>query len=170
MCSSDLIRLIRGGALARDSALDGIDLVEQVIAILSAVGWHPDRSSGDDARLRLIEFVADFQERVPQATLRDLIKEFEEREQSNVEPESIGVVLSSIHSAKGLEWDHVFLPKLREGVLPISYALVSDELVEQERRLFYVAITRARDSLTLSYSGNDSSRFLSALPALNADE
>lgn len=166
----EAIRLIRGGALARDSALDGIDLVEQVIAILSAVGWHPDRSSGDDARLRLIEFVADFQERVPQATLRDLIKEFEEREQSNVEPESIGVVLSSIHSAKGLEWDHVFLPKLREGVLPISYALSSDELVEQERRLFYVAITRARDSLTLSYSGNDSSRFLSALPALNADE
>ena len=166
----EAIRLIRGGALARDSALDGIDLVEQVIAILSAVGWHPDRSSGDDARLRLIEFVADFQERVPQATLRDLIHEFEEREQSNVEPESIGVVLSSIHSAKGLEWDHVFLPKLREGVLPITYALSSDELVAQERRLFYVAITRARDSLTLSYSGNDSSRFLSALPALNADE
>lgn len=165
----EAIRLIRGGALARDSALDGIDLVEQVIAILSAVGWHPDRSSGDDARLRLIEFAADFQERVPQATLRDLIREFEEREQSNVEPESIGVVLSSIHSAKGLEWDHVFLPKLREGVLPISYALSSDELVAQERRLFYVAITRARDSLTLSYSGNDSSRFLSALPALNSD-
>lgn len=163
----EAIRLIRGAALARDSELDGIDLAGQVIAILSSIGWHPDRAVGDDARLRLLEFVAEFQERVPQATLRDLINEFDERERSNVEPEVIGVVLSSIHSAKGLEWTHVFLPRLKEGVLPISYSMGSEELLSEERRLFYVAITRAKDSLSLSYAGGDSSRFLSALPALN---
>ena len=142
--------------------------MEQVIATLSATGWHPDRAKGDDARLRLLEFVAEFQERMPEATLRDLITEFDERERSNVEPEVIGVVLSSIHSAKGLEWGHVFIPRLREGVLPISYAMNDSELLEEERRLFYVAITRAKDSLSLSYAGSDSSRFLSLLPALNS--
>lgn len=165
----EAIRLIRGAAIARDTALDGIDLTGQVIGVLSATGWHPTRSSGADPRLRLIEFVAEFQERIPQATLRDLISEFDERERSNVEPEVIGVVLSSIHAAKGLEWNHVFIPRLKEGVLPISYAMNSDELMAEERRLFYVAVTRARDSLSLSYAGGDSSRFLSLLPTLNSE-
>ncbi len=165
----EAIRLIRGAAIARDSALDGIDLTGQVIGVLSATGWHPTRSSGTDPRLRLIEFVAEFQERIPQATLRDLINEFDERERSNVEPEVIGVVLSSIHAAKGLEWNHVFIPRVKEGVLPISYAMNSDELMAEERRLFYVAVTRARDSLSLSYAGGDSSRFLSLLPTLNSE-
>lgn len=165
----EAIRLIRGAAIARDTALDGIDLTGQVIGVLSATGWHPTRSSGTDPRLRLIEFVAEFQERIPQATLRDLINEFDERERSNVEPEVIGVVLSSIHAAKGLEWNHVFIPRLKEGVLPISYAMNSDELMAEERRLFYVAVTRARDSLSLSYAGGDSSRFLSLLPTLNSE-
>ncbi|MBM3704367.1 MAG: ATP-dependent DNA helicase, partial [Actinobacteria bacterium] len=132
-------------------------------------GWHPDRAAGDDARLRLLEFVAEVQERLPAASLRDLINEFDERERSNVEPEVIGVVLTSIHSAKGLEWSHVFIPRLREGVLPISHALASDELLDEERRLFYVALTRAKDSLSLSFAGGDSSRFLSLLPTLNSD-
>ena len=165
----EAIRLIRGAAIARDSALDGIDLTGQVIGVLSATGWHPTRSSGTDPRLRLIEFVAEFQERIPQATLRDLINEFDERERSNVEPEVIGVVLSSIHAAKGLECNHVFIPRVKEGVLPISYAMNSDELMAEERRLFYVAVTRARDSLSLSYAGGDSSRFLSLLPNLNSE-
>ena len=165
----EAIRLIRGAAIAQDTALDGIDLTGQVIGVLSATGWHPTRSTGGDPRLRLIEFVAEFQERIPQATLRDLINEFDERERSNVEPEVIGVVLSSIHAAKGLEWNHVFIPRLKEGVLPISYAMNSDELMAEERRLFYVAVTRARDSLSLSYAGGDSSRFLSLLPTLNSE-
>ena len=165
----EAIRLIRGAAIANESSLAGIDLVGQVIAILSATGWHPDRATGDDARLRLVEFVAELQERLPAATLRDLINEFDERERSNVEPEVFGVVLTSIHSAKGLEWSHVFIPRLREGILPISYAMASDELMAEERRLFYVAVTRAKDSLSLSFAGGDSSRFLSLLPALNSE-
>ena len=168
----EAIRLIRGAAVAGNDDLASIDLVGQVIAILSAIGWHPDRATGDDARLRLLEFVGTFQERMPQATLRDLISEFDERDRSNVEPELIGVVLSSIHSAKGLEWAHIFVPRLKEGILPISYAILSgssEELIAEERRLFYVAITRAKDSLSLSYAGGDSSRFLSLLPVLNSD-
>lgn len=61
------------------------------------------------------------------------------------------VTLTTIHSAKGLEWDIVFLMNVAEGSLPISFALNSDEEVEEEHRLFYVAVTRARKKLLLSY-------------------
>jgi DNA helicase-2/ATP-dependent DNA helicase PcrA len=62
-----------------------------------------------------------------------------------------GVTLASFHSAKGLEWDAVFLVGLVEGVLPTLYAK-TDDAVEEERRLLYVGITRARHVLTLSYA------------------
>lgn len=165
----EAIRLLRGAAIAAESDAKDIPLVDQVRAVLSSVGWISDRAPLNDPRLRLLEFVYEFAEKVGNPSLRDLINEFDERERSNVEPESNGVVLSSIHSAKGLEWSHVFVPRLREGVLPISYALESEQLLDEERRLFYVAVTRAKDTLNLSYAGSDSSRFLSLLPALNSD-
>lgn len=61
------------------------------------------------------------------------------------------VSLITVHSAKGLEFDHVFIVGLEEGVFPSSYAEL-DEDVEEERRLMYVALTRAKDNLYLSYS------------------
>ena len=165
----EAIRLIRGASIATGSDTGDIPLVDQVRAVLSSVGWISDRAPIDDPRLRLLGFVYEFAEKVENASLRDLINEFDERERSNVEPEGNAVVLSSIHSAKGLEWSHVFVPRLREGVLPISYALESEKLMDEERRLFYVAVTRAKESLNLSYAGSDSSRFLSLLPALNSE-
>ena len=62
-----------------------------------------------------------------------------------------GVTLASLHAAKGLEWDAVFLVGLVEGVLPISYAVTPEALAE-ERRLLYVGVTRARRHLTLSWA------------------
>jgi len=61
------------------------------------------------------------------------------------------LVLSTIHQAKGLEWRAVFLIWLAEGRFPPSRALASAETEEEERRLFYVGVTRAKDFLTLSY-------------------
>ncbi len=81
-----------------------------------------------------------------------------------------------MHSAKGLEWQHVFIIGLAEGLMPISYA--DDEAaIDEERRLLYVGITRARNSLRLSWaaegqhrSGSRSpSRFLRALRIRTAD-
>ena len=60
------------------------------------------------------------------------------------------LTLSTIHSAKGLEWKSVFLIGLVEGVLPVSFALNNDDAIEEEQRLFYVAITRAKEQLYLS--------------------
>jgi DNA helicase-2/ATP-dependent DNA helicase PcrA len=66
-----------------------------------------------------------------------------------------GVTLASLHAAKGLEWDAVFLVGLADGTLPISHALAhgpDSEPVEEERRLLYVGITRARVHLALSWA------------------
>ena len=85
------------------------------------------------------------------------------------------VTLSTIHQAKGLEWRVVFVIWLTDGMFPSSRSLLSTEAIEEERRLFYVASTRAQDQLSLTYpyySFNGSpenrlqrpSRFLKEIP------
>jgi DNA helicase-2/ATP-dependent DNA helicase PcrA len=61
------------------------------------------------------------------------------------------LTLSSVHQAKGLEWRAVFVIWMNEGMFPSSRSLESEEAIEEERRLFYVAVTRARDELYLTY-------------------
>jgi DNA helicase II / ATP-dependent DNA helicase PcrA len=61
------------------------------------------------------------------------------------------LVISTIHSAKGREWDAVFVPWLADGWVPMARATRSADEIEEERRLFYVAVTRARHHLTLLY-------------------
>jgi DNA helicase-2/ATP-dependent DNA helicase PcrA len=61
------------------------------------------------------------------------------------------VTLSSVHQAKGLEWKVVFVIWMSDGMFPSSRSLESDDAIEEERRLFYVAVTRAKDELYLSY-------------------
>ncbi len=64
------------------------------------------------------------------------------------------VILSTIHSAKGLEWKHVIIKGLVDGILPSSYAFADREAIEEEKRLFYVAVTRAKDRLILTASND----------------
>src|SRR4029077_4982132 len=87
----------------------------------------------------------------PQATLADLGGELAVRSAIGHAPAAAGVTLASLHAAKGLEWDAVFLAGLTDGTLPIIYAQ-SDEAIEEERRLLYVGVTRARDRLFLSWA------------------
>jgi DNA helicase-2/ATP-dependent DNA helicase PcrA len=61
------------------------------------------------------------------------------------------LILSTIHSAKGLEWHTVFILWALDGRLPSLYSFMSDEELEEERRLFYVAITRAKENLFITY-------------------
>ena len=70
---------------------------------------------------------------------------------SNVSVTNEAVQILTIHAAKGLEWKAVFVVGLSEGLLPISHATKASEFAE-ERRLFYVAVTRAQESLTLSWA------------------
>ncbi|MFE5775933.1 ATP-dependent DNA helicase UvrD2 [Brachybacterium sp. NPDC056505] len=87
----------------------------------------------------------------PGATLADVVRELEERAEAQSAPTVDGVTLASVHAAKGLEWPIVFLIGASDGLLPISMAQTAAE-VEEERRLFYVALTRAKDLLTISWA------------------
>jgi len=85
------------------------------------------------------------------------------------------ITLMTIHSAKGLEFDNVFIPGMEEGIFPSSRSIEEENRLEEERRLMYVGITRARKRLFLSrasermlynqYSHNPPSRFLEEIPA-----
>jgi DNA helicase-2/ATP-dependent DNA helicase PcrA len=91
--------------------------------------------------------------------LEDLAIEPPERGVWGIEPETKEeekpLVLSTIHSAKGLEWDALVIMGLMDGVLPITFALDSEDEIEEEQRLFYVALTRAKKKcfLTMHHEG-----------------
>jgi DNA helicase-2/ATP-dependent DNA helicase PcrA len=112
----------------------------------------------DDWHLRLNDLEALRQIAARYASLEELLEDFgiepPERGVWRIEPETKEeekpLVLSTIHSAKGLEWDCVFLMGMADGVLPVTFSLDDEESVEEEQRLFYVAITRARNRLYLT--------------------
>ncbi|MGY1453299.1 ATP-dependent DNA helicase UvrD2 [Streptomyces sp. SS8] len=172
---------LRGAARAGDNdplLADAVDLPSQVRAVLGGTGWTPQPPAGSGAvrdrwesLAALVRLAEDFARARPQATLADLVAELDERANAQHAPTVEGVTLASLHSAKGLEWDAVFLVGLTDGTLPISYAK-TDEQVEEERRLLYVGVTRARRHLSLSWAlsrspggrgGRRPSRFLAGL-------
>lgn len=87
-------------------------------------------------------------------TLRTYLREVEDRAEQNNPPVMPVTTLATLHAAKGLEWEQVFLVGVNEGTLPTH-----DAVADEERRLFYVGITRAKRHLALSYRQNPS-RFL----------
>ncbi|SDE88140.1 ATP-dependent DNA helicase, Rep family [Streptomyces griseoaurantiacus] len=142
-----------------DSRLDDVvDLPSQVRAVLSGEGWTGEPPAGSGAvRERweslaaLVHLAQDFATVRADVTLGDLITELDERASAQHAPTVQGVTLASLHSAKGLEWDVVFLVGVAEGMMPISYAR-TDEQIEEERRLLYVGVTRARERLFVSWA------------------
>ncbi|MGE0215984.1 ATP-dependent DNA helicase UvrD2 [Mycolicibacterium sp.] len=136
-------------------------LPEIVRATLEPLGLTAEPPAGTRARDRwealvaLAELVDDELAQRPQLDLRALLAELRQRADARHPPVVQGVTLASLHAAKGLEWDAVFLVGLADNTLPISHALAhgpDSEPVEEERRLLYVGITRARVHLTLSWA------------------
>jgi DNA helicase-2/ATP-dependent DNA helicase PcrA len=172
---------------AAERGADG-PLPDVVRAVLEPLGLTAEEPNGTRARDRwealtaLAELVDDEVAQRPQLDLPGLLAELRMRADSRHPPVVQGVTLASLHAAKGLEWDAVFLVGLADGTLPISHALAhgpESEAVEEERRLLYVGITRARIHLALSWAlarspgGRQSrkpSRFLNGIaPQTRAD-
>jgi DNA helicase-2/ATP-dependent DNA helicase PcrA len=174
--------LLRGAARGGQDAEQ--PLPDAVRGVLSSLGWYPDTPPpGGAARERweslaaLVALAEDLRSAAPDAHLTELVAELEQRANAQHAPTVQGVTLASLHSAKGLEWDAVFLVGLTDSTLPIQHATTPEQLAE-ERRLLYVGITRARERLALSWAlarspgqrrNRRPSRFLDGLrPALDA--
>ncbi|MBX3068493.1 MAG: ATP-dependent helicase [Cryobacterium sp.] len=164
------VMMLKASAIAKHPE----PLFKTVSDVLRTLGWTQDSPPSGGAvrnKWESLNTLLRMAEELPKGSeLKDLIEQLEDHSSSMREPKLASVTLSTIHSAKGLEWDCVFIVGLREGLLPISVAK-SQEAIEEERRLLYVAITRAKSRLILSWSaktGQSSSagrpsRFLESL-------
>lgn len=148
------VRAIRAEAVAPSDR----SAFESVSAILRSLGWSAqpvaDRSARRDKWEALNSLLGIVEELGPEATVAEVAQDLAERMQAQHEPTRAAVTLSTVHAAKGLEWDYVFLVGVCEGYLPISYAKTEEEIFE-EQRLTYVAVSRAKRELQLSWSNFD---------------
>ncbi|EAH8787503.1 ATP-dependent helicase [Campylobacter jejuni] len=142
-------------------------MIENFEELFALKEFYALQEDGDERVLNVDEFYASIKEKIkeePQTTLEDILSEISLlSDQDGIEGEC--VYLMSVHASKGLEFDHVFIVGLEEGFFPLN-----ESDIEEERRLAYVAITRAKKCLSLSiaksrfYRGSrtelDSSRFL----------
>jgi DNA helicase II / ATP-dependent DNA helicase PcrA len=175
--------LLRGAARADQE--EGGTLASTVRSVLTGLNWREDAPPpGGTARERwesiaaLVGLADDLTAAVPEAGLGHLIAELDARADAQHAPTVQGVTLASLHSAKGLEWDAVFLVGLTDTTVPIQHATTEAQIAE-ERRLLYVGITRARERLSLSWAlarspgqrrGRKPSRFLDGLRPLVAGD
>ncbi len=172
-------------ALIEDLAelLDTLSLPDFYEEVLQRTGYQAMLEAKDDVESRtrlenvreLKSSIVSYVENSDAPTLSGFLEEIAlYTDLDQYDPASEAVVLMTMHSAKGLEFDHVFLVGLEEGLFPSSRATTSAEELEEERRLCYVAITRAKLTLTITYTrqrmlyGHTTygrpSRFLSELP------
>jgi DNA helicase II / ATP-dependent DNA helicase PcrA len=176
--------LLRGAARAAGAGTDATGLPGELAAavrhVLASAGLTPAPPATRGAVRERWESLAaiagladDLVAERPAATLTEFAAEVAERAEAGHAPVAAAVTLATMHAAKGLEWDAVLLPGLTEGIMPIVHARTA-EAVEEERRLLYVAVTRARVHLTLSWApartpgaepSRQRSRFLAALQA-----
>ena len=145
-------------------------LFKSVSDVLRTLGWAvqpPEGRGSVRARWESLNAIMGLVDEMPEgATFRQFTDELLARQAGQHEPTLSAVTLATLHAAKGLEWDSVHLIGLSEGLVPISYA-TGFEQIDEERRLLYVGITRARHRLRLSWAqrGNQPGRPISRQPS-----
>ncbi|OJV82229.1 MAG: ATP-dependent DNA helicase [Cellulomonas sp. 73-92] len=150
----DAIVLLRGAVRSADPS---VSMPENARDVLRTVGWSEQPPAPRGAArerwdaMQALATLADDLAAAGATGLAELVAELDERASAQHAPVVEGVTLASLHAAKGLEWDVVFLAGLSEGLLPISLAETPAAL-EEERRLLYVGVTRARERLEMSFA------------------
>ena len=144
-----------GAALAREDSQESQDRLENLAELIGAI--------------------ADYEAREPGASLPGFLDRAALLSETDRMKDDVPVLLLTLHAAKGLEFDAVFLVGLEEGLLPHSRSLTSPEGLEEERRLCYVGMTRAKGVLHLSWARSrqvfgqrrltEKSRFVDEVPA-----
>jgi DNA helicase-2/ATP-dependent DNA helicase PcrA len=146
------------GAAADAEAAPSVHAAAEVRHVLSGIGLTrnppPGRGSARErweSLAALAQLAEDFCAATPGAGLAGIVGQLAHRAAIQHPPAPDGVTVASLHAAKGLEWDVVFLPGLTEGNVPIVHAQTA-EAVAEERRLLYVGVTRARERVHLSWA------------------
>ncbi|MCL2569814.1 MAG: ATP-dependent helicase [Firmicutes bacterium] len=147
--------------LAQTYEKDGLETLAEKFLDITRLRSAYDTAKEDDGKKadnldELVNAIVQFAQTNPEATLSQYLQSvtLDVGEENDA---GARVVVSTIHKAKGLEFDYVFLPTMEDGILPLERAKETEREMEEERRLLYVAITRARRELYVSYC---SSRFL----------
>ncbi len=178
------VALLRGNA--RGEQASGAGLVADVSAVLAGMGWAQAPPAGRgtvrdrwESLQAIVSQAQEFSATAADTSLTAFVADLERRAAEQHAPVAEGVSLATLHAAKGLEWDAVFLCGMHEGTMPIVHA-EGAAAVEEERRLLYVGMTRSRRRLSISWAQARSpggrasrkpSRFLTGLrPASASDD
>ena len=135
---------------------DAMRVIRSASVLPSEIGdWYADlvsvlRPFGDaDYVIAFLRLAKSIQENGG-TNMRAFLREIEDRAEQNNPPTLPGITLATLHAAKGLEWNHLFLIGVSDGVLPMGNDL------NEERRLFYVGVTRAKQRIQITYAGKPS--------------
>jgi DNA helicase-2/ATP-dependent DNA helicase PcrA len=143
--------LLRGATRTDDGSATVGDLVR---ATLAGMGWSaeaPTARGQTRDRWESLQALMTMAEEGGDLTPTEFLADVDRRAAEQHAPAAGGVTLSTLHAAKGLEWDAVFLAGMHDGAMPLMHA-TSDAEIEEERRLLYVGMTRAREHLVLSWA------------------
>ncbi len=171
----DQIEVKQAIMLLRGASISIVDepLFKSVSDVIRGLGWRQDPPEGggaERAKWESLNALLTLAEEAPAGTsLADFVRELQRRQQQQHAPTRAAVTLATLHAAKGLEWDAVYIAGLSEGLVPITFAQ-GLEAVDEERRLFYVGITRARRVLELSWAQRQTSARAERAPSRFLDE
>lgn len=152
------VTFLRATARARADTADEQVTEAGVRQLLSQVGYteEPPNETGAlreswESLAALVALCDDLLAARVGATWNDVVAEIDLRESSADAPTVNGVTIASLHAAKGMEWQTVFIVGLVDGMVPMSHATTVEQ-VEEERRLLYVGMTRAKRELFVSWA------------------
>jgi DNA helicase-2/ATP-dependent DNA helicase PcrA len=152
---------IFGNIYVQSQGLDVLSIIDLVLEKIKYIDWIDDGSEDSEYKKENIEelksVASSYANRYREQSLNMFLQEInllEQEQNKNQDGSGNYVNLMTLHSSKGLEFDYVFIVGMEEGILPHSRSFTDEDELEEERRLCYVGITRAREKLYLTFAEN----------------